>query len=294
MAIGFIGLGNMGEAIVRRLLKKEVVRVFDLREGAREQLAKAGAKPVASAAKLARECSIVMTCLPKSEHVGDVLFGRGGVASALAKDSVVIDMTTGDPSETLRFAALLKDMGVHFADSPVAGGPHGAAAGTLAMFVGAETSVFDRVAPLLRIISPNVFHTGDVSTGHVMKLVNNVIASGVRAITFEAITMAVKNGILLETLADVLPSGSARSYTTEVALPQLLEGKFAANFSIELLVKDLTLATKLGLESKSPMLLGNMVRELYQIVGNELGQDADITKILRLFERQSGVTVVPG
>jgi 3-hydroxyisobutyrate dehydrogenase-like beta-hydroxyacid dehydrogenase len=79
-----------------------------------------------------------------------------------------------------------------------------------------------------------------------------------------------------------------------VALPQLLEGKFAANFSIDLLVKDLTLATKLGLESKSPMLLGNMVRELYQIVGNELGQDADITKILRLFERQSGVTVVPG
>jgi 3-hydroxyisobutyrate dehydrogenase len=158
--------------------------------------------------------------------------------------------------------------------------------------VGAPPELFAKVKPIFETISPNIFHTGDVGTGHVMKLVNNVISAGVRAVTFEALAMGVKNGLSLETCTAVLQKGSARS-ATELALPKLLKGDFSVSFTLALMHKDVRLATKLGSDSGTPMVLANVVRELFQTVINEHGDDKDTQTLVKLFEHNAGVAIAP-
>ncbi|MFZ3237957.1 MAG: NAD(P)-dependent oxidoreductase, partial [Stellaceae bacterium] len=227
MELGYIGLGNMGGALARRLLRQHKMRVFDLRPEVVARFADAGAVPTQSAQALARESDMVMTCLPTSAEVRDVLFGEGRVAEVLRPGQIFADMTTGDPNETREMAKRLAEKGVQMIDAPVSGGPHGANAGTIAIMVGAPADVFAKVKPIFETISPNIFHTGDVGTGHVMKLVNNVISAGVRAVTFEALAMGIKNGLSLETCTAVLQKGSGRSAATELALPKLLKNDFS-------------------------------------------------------------------
>ena len=294
MELGYIGLGNMGGALARRLLREHKMRVFDLRPEVVARFADAGGVPTQSAQALARESDMVMSCLPTSAEVRDVLFGESRVAEVLRPGQIWADMTTGDPGETREMAARLAEKGVHMIDAPVSGGPHGANAGTIAIMVGAPPELFARVKPIFETISPNIFHTGDVGTGHVMKLVNNVISAGVRAVTFEALAMGIKNGLSLETCTAVLQKGSARSATTELALPKLLKGDFSVSFTLALMHKDVRLATKLGNDSATPMVLANIVRELFQMVINEHGADKDTQTLIKLFERNAGVAIAPG
>jgi 3-hydroxyisobutyrate dehydrogenase-like beta-hydroxyacid dehydrogenase len=291
MELGYIGLGNMGGALARRLLRRHQMRVFDLRPQIVAGFAEAGAIPTQSAQALARESDMVMTCLPSSAEVHDVLFGEGRVAEVLRPGQIFADMTTGDPGETRKMAARLAEKGVAMIDAPVSGGPHGANAGTIAIMVGAPPELYARVKPIFETISPNIFHTGEVGTGHVMKLVNNVISAGVRAVTFEALAMGIKNGLSLETCASVLQKGSARSATTELALPKLLASDFTVSFTLALMHKDVRLATKLGSDSATPMILANIVRELFQTVINEHGADQDTLTLVKLFERNAGVAI---
>jgi 3-hydroxyisobutyrate dehydrogenase-like beta-hydroxyacid dehydrogenase len=291
MRLGYIGLGNMGGALARRLLREHPLRVFDLRPEVVARFAEAGGVPTQNAQALARESDLVMTCLPTSAHVRDVLFGEGHVAEVLQPGQIWADMTTGDPGETREMAARLAEKGVSMIDAPVSGGPHGANAGTIAIMVGAPAELFERVRPIFETISPNVFHTGAVGTGHVMKLVNNVISAGVRAVTFEALAVGIKNGLTLETLTRVLQKGSGRSATTELTLPKLLQGDFSVSFTLELMHKDVRLATKLGQDCGAPMLLAGIVRELFQTVINEHGADKDVTTLVKLFERNAGVAI---
>jgi 3-hydroxyisobutyrate dehydrogenase len=170
-------------------------------------------------------------------------------------------MTTGDPNATRAMAKELAAQGITLIDAPVSGGPHGADAGTIAIMVGASSEMFARVRPVFEVISPNIFHCGDVGTGQVMKLVNNVVTASIRTITFEAVTMGVKNGL--------------------------------ASFTLGLMHKDVRLATELGVASGSPMLVAGLVREMYQTAINEHGADGDVNLMIRLFEHQSKVKVVP-
>jgi 3-hydroxyisobutyrate dehydrogenase len=174
----------------------------------------------------------VLVCLPTSNEVRAVLFGENGVAGAHQPGAVVADMTTGDPNATKAIASELKSSGysMELIDAPVSGGPHGAEAGTIAIMVGASDEQFARIKPTLEAISPNIFHCGRVGAGHTMKLVNNMVAAGVRAVTFEAVTMGVKNGLTLQKCAEVLDKSSGHSYTTQFTLPRMASGFAAANF----------------------------------------------------------------
>jgi 3-hydroxyisobutyrate dehydrogenase len=289
--LGYIGLGNMGGALARRLLRGHKLRVFDQRPEVVARFAEAGAIPTRSAQALAHESAMVMTCLPTSREVRDLLFGEGRVAEALRPGQIVADMTTGDPNETREMAARLAEKGVAMIDAPVSGGPHSAAAGTIAITVGAPLDLYARVKPIFETISPNIIHTGGLGTGLVMKLVNNVISAGVWAVTFEAVVMGIKNGLSLETCIAVLGKGGARSTATEIALPKLLAGDFTVSFTLALMHKNIRLATKLGSDSATPMLLANVVRELFQTVINEHGTEGDALTLVKLFEKNAGVAI---
>ena len=293
MQLGYVGLGNMGAALARRLLRKDKMRVYDLRPETMARLTDQGGIASQSLKALATDSDMVMTCLPTSTDVHQVIFCSDGLASGLKSGSIIADMTTGDPNATREMAKELAELGIALIDAPVSGGPHGADAGTIAIMVGAPADIYARVQPVFETISPNVFHCGDVGTGHTMKLVNNVIAASVRVATFEAVTMGIMNGLTLEACARVLAKGSARSYTTEITLPKFVKGELKTNFSLGLMHKDVRLATELGAASASPMPVCNLVREIFQIAVNDQGADADVNTLIRLHERQSKIAFAP-
>lgn len=293
MQLGYVGLGNMGAALARRLLREHRLRLYDLRPQTMAGLADLGGSPCQGLGALAAECDLVMTCLPTSKEVGEVIFAADGLAARLKKGSIIADMTTGDPNATRAMADELANAGITLVDAPVSGGPHGADAGTIAIMIGAPAEVYAKLKPIFETISPNVFHCGAVGTGHTMKLVNNVVAASVRVATFEAVTMGIKAGLSLQTCARVLAKGSARSYTTEITLPKFVKGELKTNFSLGLMHKDVRLATELGVASAAPMPVCNLVREIFQIALNEKGSDADVNSLIHVHERLAHVDFAP-
>jgi len=294
MQLGYVGLGNMGAALARRLLLKNKVRVYDLSPAAMTRMAEKGGMPSQSPKDLAGECDLVMTCLPTSKEVREAIFGPNGLAEGMKQGGIIADMTTGDPNATRAMAKELASRGITLVDAPVSGGPHGADAGTIAIMVGAPTDLYAKLKPVFEVISPNVFHCGGTGAGQVMKLVNNVIAASVRTITFEAVTMGIKNGLSLDACARVIAKSSGRSYSTDVTLPRLASGDLKANFTLGLMLKDVRLATELGQASASPMPVAGLVREIFQAAVNSQGADGDVNQLIHEFERQSKVAVVAG
>ena len=292
MNLGYVGLGNMGGALARRLMLKQKLRVHDLRPEAVAALAADGAIATQGGAALARESDVVITCLPTSQNVRDAIFGEGGLLEGLAPGKIIVDQTTGDPKQTRAMAKELAAKGIDLIDAPVSGGPHGAEAGTIAIMVGGSDEQFARVKPIFEIISPNIFHCGGVGNGHVTKLVNNVIAAGTRAVTFEAIAMGIKNGLTLQSIIPVIDAGSGHSVVTRDTLPKLLNGMTPINFFLALMLKDVRLATQLGVESGAPMFVANVVRDMLQADAYTYGDDADLNETIRTFERNANVKIV--
>ncbi|RLA14479.1 MAG: NAD(P)-dependent oxidoreductase [Gammaproteobacteria bacterium] len=294
MSTGYVGLGNMGGAIARRILLQQSMQVFDARPEAVQAFVKEGATATANLAEIGQNCDRVFICLPTSKQVRQVIFEPGGLAEHLAKGSLVVDMTTGDPVATKEMAAELADRGIDMIDAPVSGGPIGAERGTLAIMIGGPELLYQKARSVLDAVSPNIFHTGDIGTGHTMKLVNNVIAACNRAMAFEAVTLGVKNGLDPAVCVDILQKSSGRSYTTEVTFPQyILSGKPIQGFTLGLMHKGVALATKLGEDSDTPMHLANVVKEIFQSALNVRGRDADINTLLELMEDAANTRVNP-
>lgn len=289
MDVGFIGLGKMGGAIARRLAARRPLAVFDLRQEAASAIA--GAKPAESAAALGLTCDTVCLCLPTSDDVRRAIFD-GGVLEAMARGGVIVDMTTGDPTATRDMAAQIEAAGLHMIDAPVSGGPMAADSGTLAIMVGATDALFARIRPLLMEISPNIFHAGGVGAGHTMKLVNNLTSAGNRLVAFEALTLAAKNGLDPARCVEIMQKSSGRSFMTEVIFPKfILPGKLDQGFTTGLMLKDVTLATKLGVESDTPLAMGEMVREVLQESVDEDGPDRDLCTLVRRYEKAAKTKV---
>ena len=291
--IGFIGLGNMGAALVRRLTAANTVHVWDINPAAVETLAADGAVAANGPGGVgASGAGVVITCLPTSKQVEEVIFGEGGVASSAAPGTLVIDMTTGDPLATKEMAARLAERGIDLIDAPVSGGVVGAVQGTIAIMIGAPEALYEKARAALAPISPNIFHAGDTGAGHAMKLINNMISSCVRLATFEGLTLAVKAGIEPGRFAEILSKGSGRGYVADTSLPKyVIPGRKDQGFGLALMYKDLSLATKLGQDMQVPMMCGNYAREVFRLALNELGNDVDITQLIRVFERAAGVDV---
>lgn len=291
MDVGYLGLGSMGGALARRLLESRPLRVYDMKPQAVAALVEAGASATQDAAQLGEACDTVLMCLPTSNEVRQAIFGPGGLAEGMKAGGLIADMTTGDPLATREMAAELAARGITLVDAPVSGGPHGALAGTIAIMVGADAATWEKLAPVLRQISPNVFHTGGVGNGHTMKLVNNVISAGIRQLTLEAVAMGMKNGLGVDTCIEVLQKGSGRSYTSDITLPRIANGRSPANFTLALMLKDVRLATELGQKSGAPMPVSGLVRETLLAAANELGAGTDCNEIVRLYERAAQVRV---
>ncbi|CAG9232759.1 3-hydroxyisobutyrate dehydrogenase [Paraburkholderia sabiae] len=293
MQIGYIGLGAMGGALARRLLLSHPLRVLDLDRGAVAAFEKQGAIASASPAELARSCDVIMMCLPRSANVRQAIFGENGLFDGLSAGKIVIDQTSGNPAETAAMAEQLSQHDVTMLDAPVSGGIGGAEAGTIAIMVSGPRATYDDARPALLSISPNVEYVSNrIGDAQALKLINNAMSAGCRLATLEAAALGRKLGLPLSTIAEVLNRGQGRNKASKVMLPALMEGKpSAGSFALSLMLKDLNLATGLGMKCDAPMPIANLVRALLQAGVNRLGDKALLEDTVRLIDTMSSTRI---
>jgi len=294
MSVGYIGLGNMGGALAERLQLQHPLVVHDRDPAAVQRLVDRGASACSSTSELAARTDLIFICLPTSREVREVIFGESGLADAINPGTLVVDQTSGDPTATRAMAAEIEALGAEMIDAPVSGGVQGAQAGTIAMMVGAKADQFARIHPVLAAISPNIFHTGGVGTGHTMKLVNNLISCSQRLLSFEGVALAAKNGIEPRTAVEILlASGGRNGFLEQVMSPHVINGNLDFGYTLGLAHKDVRLACQLGLDSEMPMFFGNLTRELYQLCISERGREAKVDTAALVVDRLAGTHVVP-
>lgn len=296
MKIGYIGLGALGSQLARRFLAAHELCVWDLNTAAAGQLAQDGAHVASSAAELARECDVVLLCLPRSADVRQLIFGPGGLAEGLSAGKLVIDQTSGIPGETRDMAQQLALQGVAMMDAAVSASPHIVSQGGATLMAAGPDDVYERALPVLRAISKTIYRCGTrVGDGQAMKIVNNAMNAGCRLGTLEVVAMGKKSGLSLECMTEVLNKGEGRNQTTEKMLPAIAQGKSSTNFGLSLMLKDVSQAVGLGMEADAPMPITNIVRGLLQIGANMLGDKAQLEDMIGLIESMAGTRLMqPG
>jgi 3-hydroxyisobutyrate dehydrogenase len=293
MRIGYIGLGAMGGALARHLVPKHNLTVFDLNASAVADFTALGARAATSCTELARNCELVLLCLPRSSDVERVLFGADGVAQGLGPGSIVVDQTSGVPDQTRLFARRLEQQGVAMMDAPVSGNQAAAQGGTIAIIASGPRAVYEQALPVLAGISPNVMYCGaQVGNGQMMKTVNNLLNVTTRFATLELVALGRKLGLPLAQLTEALNTTAGRSHTTRVMLPALAEGRGTVKFHLALQVKDMNQAITLGTAQRVPMPIGVAARSLLQIGLSALGPDAQLEEMIGVVERMAGTHFV--
>ena len=294
MQVGFIGLGNMGAPLARRLCTDHTLWVFDQSETAVGAFTGLDIQVAKSAAELAESVDIVLTCLPTSENLRSLLFGDQQVASAFKAGAMLIDMTTGDPGITRDLAVKLEMGGIELIDAPVSGGPKGARAGTIAIIVGGSVGQFARALPVLGAISCNVMHAGDVGAGHAVKAGNNLLNLVCRLASFEVVSLLVKAGVTPENAVAIIQKSSGRNYATEITLPDnILSGTLRQGFTMGLMHKDSSVALQMADDLNIPLPIGTTAFANLTKAMNEHGRESDMSAVALTYEKGSGARIRP-
>jgi len=265
--IGFIGLGNMGQPMASNLVRKGFsLVVHDVVAKPVEAVAALGAKAATTVAQVAEACDIVITMLPDSAVVEEVVVGANGVLAHVSVGSVIMDMSTIDPLVTDRLAAAAKRKGVAFVDAPVGRLASHAQRGESLFMVGAEDATFARVKPLLEAMGTVIHHCGGVGTGMRTKLVNNYLAIISCQLNAEALALSQRFGLSLKKTLDVLYGTTATNGQLAIAWPaKVLKGDTEPGFTIDLAHKDLTLIVQAGNAVKVPMPVAAVAREAFNL-----------------------------
>lgn len=266
--IGFIGLGNMGLPMARRLrVAEHDVRCFDVSVDSMSRATDAGLKPRPSVADAVAGADVVITMLPSGRHVLDVLVET---ALPLAADALVIDCSTIDVESCAAFHKSLGVKGFATLDAPVSGGTGGAAAGTLTFMVGGTESAFARAHDILRAMGKNIVHAGASGAGQAAKICNNMLAGISMLAVSEALHLAKRLGLDPQKFFDIASTSSGQcwaltSYAPEPGLVAASPANrgYEGGFASELMLKDLRLAEQAAVASRSPALLGAAAASVY-------------------------------
>ncbi len=293
MNIGYIGLGAMGGSLASHLVRKHALTVLDLNREAVARFVAQGASGAANGAELARRSEVVILCLPRSSDVKRALFGPDGVAEGLARGSVVVDQTSGQPEETRAFARELEARGVSMIDAPVSGAMASAIAGKVSIITSGPRATYDRVRPLLTDISPNVFHVGEmVGNAQTLKAVNNILNASCRIAALELAAMGRKYGLTMEAMIAALNATTATNFTTRGMFPAIAEGRQSTKFRLVLQLKDAYQAVTMGADKGVTMPLCSLAAGVLQTSVNQLGDDAQLEQIISVVESMAATKYV--
>ncbi len=285
--IGFIGLGIMGCPMVQNLLRAGFpVRVYDISEEAVRKMAERGAFPTSSIQEVVREADIVITMLPNSPHVKSVALGEGGLKESMYPNSLYIDMSSIAPDAAREVAASLREKGIHMLDAPVSGGEPKAVDGTLAIMVGGAEEDFLRAKPVLSVLGSSALRIGEIGSGNVCKLTNQVIVAANIAALAEGLTLAERMDADPEKVFRAIEGGLAGSTVMNAKAPMMLAHSFPPGFRIDLHIKDLRNALASGKLSDSPMPVAKLVLDMLQSLQEEGYGNEDHSALYRWYEEK--------
>lgn len=290
--VGFIGLGIMGKPMAKNLVKAgyELV-VYDIVDAAVKELEEAGAQAASSIAGVAQAADVIVTMLPNSPHVKEVVLGAEGVLEHAKEGTIIVDMSSISPIASREIAAECEKRGVTLLDAPVSGGEPKAIDGTLAIMAGGDEAAFKKVEEMLLKMGSSAVLVGAVGSGNVTKLANQVIVALNIAAMSEAMVLATKNGVDPEKVYNAIRGGLAGSTVLDAKMPMVLDGNFNPGFRIELHIKDLQNALDCAHSVNSPIPLTAEVMEIMQGLQAMGMEKSDHDAIIRHYEKLAGVEV---
>jgi len=287
-AVAFVGLGNMGIPLSRRLVEAgHAVAGYDVSGDARRRASEHGVREAASLGEVVTGAGLLILMLPGSDAVAAVLSDTT-LLERIEPDALVIDMSSSEPLRTRDMAASLRAHGIKMIDAPVSGGVAGAEKGTLTVMVGGEKTDLARASTYLERMG-RVVHAGPIGSGHAVKALNNLLSATHLWITSEAMIAGERFGIDPQVLLSIFNSSSGRSGSTENKWPNfILPGTFNSGFGIRLMVKDMNIAVELTEQVGVPSGLGSEALALWSRAAEGLPPTADHTEIARFIGAGAG------
>ena len=293
-SIAFIGLGNMGGPMAANLLKAgHHVTVFDLVAQSIQTLVEQGAQSATSAAQAVGDAEFVITMLPASKHVEALYLGDDGLLKHCPSSALIIDCSTIAADSARRVAQAAAERGLRMIDAPVSGGTGGAIAGTLTFIVGGEAQDLARARPLLEKMGKNIFHAGAAGAGQVAKIANNMLLGIAMAGTAEALALGVANGLDPKVLSEIIIKSSGCNWSIEKynPWPGVMENVpaargYAGGFGVDLMLKDLGLASEAAISTGSVIALGELARNLFALHSSQGHGQLDFSSIVNLVKQE--------
>jgi 3-hydroxyisobutyrate dehydrogenase len=294
--VGFVGLGNLGRQLAASVLRAGFpLTVFDLDAEAVEPLVAAGARPSSSPGAAAEASDCVITCLPSPRAVSEVVAGADGVLQGLRPGGTWIDMSTNDPHELERLAMLASERGVATLECPVTGGVHKAAAGEITVIAGGDSAIFAAHLGVLEAMGSPVIHVGPLGQASIIKVITNMLAFIHLVALGEALMLAKRGGIPLETAYEVIRASSGNSFVHETESQVILNGSYDIGFTMDLALKDLGFAADLGRDLGVPLELAALVERTFARAREQYGGSAWSSQVVKLLEDELGVELrAPG
>ena len=290
--IGFIGLGIMGKPMAKNLIKAGYpLTVYDVRPEPVQELVKLGAKRGNNSADVAAQNEVVITMLPNSPDVKEAVLGKNGVLDGAKEGLILIDMSSIAPLVSIEVSKKVAEKGVKMLDAPVSGGEPKAIEGTLAIMVGGPQDVFDEVKATLEVMGASVTLVGEIGSGNITKLANQIIVALNIAAMSEAMLLATKAGVDPEKVYNAIRGGLAGSTVLDAKVPLALQGNFKPGFRIELHIKDLTNALETAHELDVPVPLSSQVLEYMHALKVDGHGGDDHGGLIQFYERLAGVQV---
>ena len=292
MEVGFIGLGNMGFPMARRLIQEDHdVIAFDTRSDALERIVAHGARAALSVKEVADRAETVMASLPSPAASLEVATGAAGLIEG-SRVKRYVDLSTVGSQTAVQIHDLLAERNIVAIDSPVSGGVSGAEKGSLAVMVSGPRDEFDAIRTALEAIG-RLFYIGEKpGSAQTMKLANNILAANVLVATSEVVVMGVKSGLDPSVMIEVLNAGSGATSASRDKFPRaILPRTFDYGFAIGLMVKDVRLYLDEAKALGVPAGVAETIGRLWEAAARDQGPDSDFTTVIKPFENAAGVTV---
>jgi 2-hydroxy-3-oxopropionate reductase len=290
--IGFIGLGIMGRPMAKNLLKAGFsILAYDLNKDTVEDVVKAGALAASSSKEAAGKAEVIITMLPDSPDVKEVILGKAGVLEGIKPGSIVIDMSSINPLVSQEIEKELRKKGVEMLDAPVSGGETGAIQGTLAIMVGGEEKVFKDCVDIFNAVGKNIVRVGGIGAGGFVKLVNQIIVAVNIAAVGEAFTLGAKAGLDPQVIHQAIRGGLAGSQVLETKAPMIFGRNFKPGFKIRLHHKDLQNALSTAKDLGVPLPLSSFVQQIILSLMTEGRGEEDHSALATFFEKLAKVEI---
>jgi 3-hydroxyisobutyrate dehydrogenase len=296
VSVGFIGLGNVGGKLAGSLLRNGVeLTVRDLDPDVAQPFIDGGAARGDSPKAMAEACDIIITCLPSPAASAAVMEADDGILAGLGAGKIWAEMSTTDEAEVTRLGAKVAATGADAVDCPVSGGCHRAATGNIAIFAGCERSVFERMLPVLTVLGRRVLHTGPLGSASMLKVMTNYLATANLITLSEALVTCKATGLDLNTTYEAIRISSGNSFVHETESQVILNGSRDINFTMDLVIKDISLFQELADRAGVPLEISPKMIEIFKDGAARYGPREWSPNIIRRLEEATGLDIrAPG